>query len=620
MSVFVDVASLDCGAFERLFRCGDLFERQEAHSSAGGTTNHAANKRAEKGDCSQPIWEATSSRSARGVSSSRSVSECSNEVTRRANTPFRAFSRHRPMEIGRSESGSPPVSSRISLGSSTYAHAVAAGAYSLAFEALARQVGGAVEDSEEDELARVAQTLRNRAVADTTWDEPVRVHTEVLGAALGIDWAKYLSRIDTQRAQARKGLASPPSSERGSTPSTRGSSRGQIYTRDGRKVDMSLRSEQEAALIERVQGHATMGAPSASHHSVTKYIGGDGTPGITPRSTTITPRSISLTPRASGATPRANSATPRNSSTPRSTSSHGTTPRRGATPRSLAERARRRSHDSDSTPRGSAVERASMQPALSPASFGLQQSAPPLLVAPVDAPEAGAASSDAAAAVAASSLQPAATMVTSARGAKLLSPKDKSAATPRSGPKAVRMESSPRKGAGVAMNSTGGSGCSSARCGSEGNSSPGAARAGGTFTMAEREAMNKEKLEAGMAAARAKRQALSRPQRQALASKIDSAAMLASSGHEGESSFKESEEWRDATFKRTHINYSAVLLHRSRATSHSLQDLRASALSVPRDCLEGEAAGPTSSVAVGQGSVHPSAALAARGVAGSRDR
>jgi len=51
-----------------------------------------------------------------------------------------------------------------------------------------------------------------------------------------------------------------------------------VFTRDGRRVDVGMRTEAEAELIARVQGHATLRTPSTAHHSVAKYRGADGTP------------------------------------------------------------------------------------------------------------------------------------------------------------------------------------------------------------------------------------------------------------------------------------------------------------------------------------------------------
>ena len=213
-------------------------------------------------------------------------------------------------------------------------------------------------------MITVAPLIRERAMPVDAWDEPVRVHTEALGKALGIDWTKYISRIDTQKSRAIE--SSPSTSGRG-TSSARSQSlsarKKTSYTRDGRKIDNSMRSAEEAALIERVQGHSTLGAPSSSHPSVAKYIGDDGTPLITPRSTSITPRSVALTPRVSSSTPRASSSTPRSLAS------------RGMTPRSA--------RGSSSTPccasTSGGVDGDALRKALSPAAFGLTAvgSAPP---------------------------------------------------------------------------------------------------------------------------------------------------------------------------------------------------------------------------------------------------
>jgi hypothetical protein len=102
-----------------------------------------------------------------------------------------------------------------------------------------------------------------------------------------------------------------------------------VYTRDGRCIDSSsarlacflaltwvtimitnghalcvppcasftVRSSEEAALIERVQGHSNLAPPSTSHPSVAKYIGDDGSSLIKDGEAKIAPKVMSITPR-----------------------------------------------------------------------------------------------------------------------------------------------------------------------------------------------------------------------------------------------------------------------------------------------------------------------------------
>ena len=65
-----------------------------------------------------------------------------------------------------------------------------------------------------------------------------------------------------------------------------------IYTRDGRAVDNTVRSAEEAALLERVQGHASLAPPSVSHPSIAKYLNDDGTSLISEGKTAIAPRAV----------------------------------------------------------------------------------------------------------------------------------------------------------------------------------------------------------------------------------------------------------------------------------------------------------------------------------------
>jgi hypothetical protein len=101
-----------------------------------GGTAAAVDDSANEGKSSSKssIWEATlPARSARGLPTD-AVRESSDEATRRAQNPYLIFKRHKPFEIGPKQSLSPPLSARIGISSSTYARAVAAGAYSLAMD------------------------------------------------------------------------------------------------------------------------------------------------------------------------------------------------------------------------------------------------------------------------------------------------------------------------------------------------------------------------------------------------------------------------------------------------------------------------------------------------------
>ena len=128
--------------------------------------------------------------------------------------------------------------------------------------------------------------------------------------------------------------------------------------------------------------------------------------------------------------------------------------------------------------------------------------------------------------------------------------------------------------------------------------------------MAEREAQRQVKLEAGLAAVREKRQAMSRPLRQALSSKIDSAATLINGTGMDTQTYFESDGWRDSNYWKTHIDY-RTLKHRGRG-SHSLHDLRTSTISIPLQNPDNAGKGTTSSVAVGQGSNGGGAAATSR--------
>ena len=269
----------------------------------------------------------------------------------------------------------PPESSRISMSTSTFAQCVWSGGLSL----------GELPGEYDEGLGTVAKHLRDRcqigAGATDTWDEPVRMHTEALSDALGIDWTKYQANLEEQatarrsaleeqakemakaareavrqqvkeQAQAAKGNCGPlksatksagalkvnrsqsqvnapasdsnaPAARRqsmksgkpsGDSSPTRESSsvspnRMVIYTRDGRAIDISMRSAEEANLLERVSGHATTENPSSSHPSLAMYKADDGSSLIVHGSNSITPRSTFVSPRFGS--PRSTSTTPR---------------------------------------------------------------------------------------------------------------------------------------------------------------------------------------------------------------------------------------------------------------------------------------------------------------------
>ena len=257
-----------------------------------------------------------------------------------------------PRTPGRVVPTGPLPSSRVSMSSSTFALAVATGAYQLG-----EQPG---EDEAGAGVSLVAPILRERNLGNSleAWDQPVRLHTEALSSALGIDWTKYNANLEAEasapaaasargsgpassRAKGKDGTSkdgagkSAKSAKSGSgkdssglnspvavmantlagdggrgkattsPPGQRGnadkSPRRKAYTRDGRMIDISMRSEEEASMIERVQNHSTLSVPSASHPSVVgKYsFDGSGVPNIiTPRSAGITPRSVGVTPRS----------------------------------------------------------------------------------------------------------------------------------------------------------------------------------------------------------------------------------------------------------------------------------------------------------------------------------
>ena len=67
------------------------------------------------------------------------------------------------------------------------------------------------------------------------------------------------------------------------------------YTRDGRSIDNTMRSAEEAALLERVQGHSMLAPPGRNHPSIAMYISEeDGRSLITGESTTIEPKRLEM--------------------------------------------------------------------------------------------------------------------------------------------------------------------------------------------------------------------------------------------------------------------------------------------------------------------------------------
>lgn len=75
----------------------------------------------------------------------------------------------------------------------------------------------------------------------------------------------------TSRGKPRGGGSAPPTarSTGSGAPSARAAGK-KTYTRDGKLIDTSMRSAAEAALIERVQGHATLAPPTMQHPSIAK--------------------------------------------------------------------------------------------------------------------------------------------------------------------------------------------------------------------------------------------------------------------------------------------------------------------------------------------------------------
>ena len=56
-----------------------------------------------------------------------------------------------------------------------------------------------------------------------------------------------------------------------------------IYTRDGRMIDVTMISDNESLILERVEGHANVTAPSTTHSSVKKYSDDEGKHNLTSR-------------------------------------------------------------------------------------------------------------------------------------------------------------------------------------------------------------------------------------------------------------------------------------------------------------------------------------------------
>ena len=75
-----------------------------------------------------------------------------------------------------------------------------------------------------------------------------------------------------------------------------------IYTRDGRMIDVTMISDNESLILERVEGHANVTAPSTTHSSVKKYLDDEGKHNLTSRTKRdeegkIMPFSLGITPR-----------------------------------------------------------------------------------------------------------------------------------------------------------------------------------------------------------------------------------------------------------------------------------------------------------------------------------
>ena len=202
---------------------------------------------------------------------------------------------------------------------------------------------------------------------EACWSGPVRVHTQQMGEALGLDWDKYKRGQERGRRKGKVSAWQPlgralvgrgvteagesatnddggdagegadeaaplsasmegPSSSSETTPVLlpmsslpHGDARGggirptgmsasgmreaaavtprprqsTIVTRDGRRVKTAFRTNKELALIERVQGHASLQPPTHMHPSVVQYSTPSGEVLLTPRSVGIAPR---LTP------------------------------------------------------------------------------------------------------------------------------------------------------------------------------------------------------------------------------------------------------------------------------------------------------------------------------------
>ena len=322
-----------------------------------------------------------------------------------------------------------------------------------------------------------------------------------------------MSRIDTQAAKlegvkAQTALVAPSSVRSGSTTSRseKSSAPGLVegmgftkmvkYTRDGRRIDNSMRSEEESVLIERVQGHSTLTPPSVSHPSVAKFLNEDGTPAITPRSTSITPRSVSLGAGTNGNTPRS-----------ARSASDGFGSNRGVTPRSA---------------RAVGTDGAILSKSLSPAAFGLAPAAPP------QGPRSKSKGSFSTSGKHAAPGQPGGTRGVPAKGGK-------------NAPNPISVASH-------------------------------------TKDSSKANAPNRENLEALAAAARLRRQAMAKPMKQKLAASLGSAAECQGTSVAYDPTFDSNLsnlghlEWRDDTFRRTHIDYRNFLKPYKATSLHDLQN------------------------------------------------
>ena len=184
--VFVDLTS---ERFDRFFNLGDLFDKPSHQHS-----NEAAKPEQEPPAKESPtdlgltdFFEASS-----GGASQRLLSNCPpNKPRSLTQEEHRGapFQRRGPLEVGPKPHELQSEETRIHPQSSSFAHAVAAGAYSLAVKAAA--AAAAAED--EQSMPRVAKAMRERSPpirAWDVWDRPVRIYTQDLGVALGINWPK----------------------------------------------------------------------------------------------------------------------------------------------------------------------------------------------------------------------------------------------------------------------------------------------------------------------------------------------------------------------------------------------------------------------------------------------